>query len=32
MNCLMTEGIKKEVFSLYMRLQKVVIQNIMIWL
>lgn len=27
MNCLMTEGIKKEVFSLYMRLQKVVIQN-----
>lgn len=27
MNCLMTEGIKKEAFSLYMRLQKVVIQN-----
>lgn len=27
MNCLMTEGVKKEVFSLYMRLQKVVIQN-----
>lgn len=27
MSCLMTEGIKKEVFSLYMRLQKVVIQN-----
>lgn len=27
MNCLMTEGIKKEVFSLYMRLQNVVIQN-----
>lgn len=27
MNSLMTEGIKKEVFSLYMRLQKVVIQN-----
>lgn len=27
MNCLMTEDIKKEVFSLYMRLQKVVIQN-----
>lgn len=27
MNCLMTDGVKKEVFSLYMRLQKVVIQN-----
>lgn len=27
MNCLMTEGIKKEVFSLYMRPQNVVIQN-----
>lgn len=27
MNCLMTEGIKKEVFSLNKRLQNVVIQN-----